>query len=39
MPLSGLPETRLAPLFDLIRDFGWETDVSRLIELLRPEGT
>ena len=39
VPLSGLPETRLAPLFDLIRDFGWQTDVSRLIELLRPEGT
>ena len=38
MPLSGLPETRLAPLFDLIRDFRRQTDVSRLIELLRPEG-
>jgi 2-methylcitrate dehydratase PrpD len=38
MPLSGLPETRLAPLFDLIRDFRRQADVGRLIGLLRPEG-
>src|SRR3954447_3420335 len=38
MPLSGLPETRLAPLFDLIRDLRRETDVRRLIGLLRAEG-
>jgi 2-methylcitrate dehydratase PrpD len=39
MPLSGLPETRLAPLLDLIRDFRRQPDVSRLIGLLRPEET
>jgi 2-methylcitrate dehydratase PrpD len=37
MPLSGLPEDRLAPLFDLIRDFRNQPDVSRLVGLLRPE--
>ncbi len=38
MPLSGLPETRLAPIFDLIRDFRRQTGVGGLIGLLRPEG-
>src|SRR4051812_333045 len=37
MPLSGLPETRLATIFDLIRDFRRQTDVGRLIGLLRPD--
>jgi 2-methylcitrate dehydratase PrpD len=37
MPLSGLPETRIAPLLDLIRDFRRQRTVGRLIELLRPE--
>ena len=38
MPLSGLPDTRIAPLFDLIHDFRRQPGVSRLIGLLRPEG-
>ena len=37
VPASGLPETRIAPLLDLIHDFRRQPDVSRLIGLLRPE--
>ncbi|MGD9615370.1 MAG: MmgE/PrpD family protein [Alphaproteobacteria bacterium] len=38
MPLSGLPEARLGPLLDLIRNFRRQKDVSRLVALLRPNG-
>ncbi|MGE0260220.1 MAG: MmgE/PrpD family protein [Alphaproteobacteria bacterium] len=37
VPASGLPEARIAPLLDLIRDFRRQPDVSRLIGLLRAE--
>ncbi len=38
MPSSGLPESRIAPLLDLIHDFRHQPDASRLIALLRPDG-
>lgn len=38
VPASGLPESRIAPLLDLIRDFRRQADVSRLIALLHPDG-
>jgi 2-methylcitrate dehydratase PrpD len=36
VPLSGLPESRLAPLLELIHDFRRQSEVNRLIDLLRP---
>ena len=38
MPLSGLPETRLAPIFDLIRDFRRQTDVEPADRIAAPGG-
>jgi 2-methylcitrate dehydratase PrpD len=39
MPTCGLPEARISPALDLIHDFRRQPDVSRLIGLLRPDGS